>query len=359
MKFFNRDSGERNTKMEETKTTRKPRTRKAAQPVQDAASEPAQNTNKFDALDDITRETLLAQKPKYDPSIFVEGIMQADGEIILFVPAAKRMKWFRMDYPDGVVVPEPPIINNRRVTVIAKVYKTKEDLQNNLPAAVNMASRFAGDGDIYAVDSCATRAQSRALRDLGYDVPMDAHIIEGWTPITQEAGTSVNEDALESGISVGDCVPKFLRDMAAPSVRTPELVAALEQEKAPEKPPMAAPKAAPAEPKPVTPSAPAPESEPAPVVAAAEAPKPMPSVQPVNPMPEADDDPLMQKAHEQFATLADAEAYTSRVLGNRTVGEQPDNRVAYYAKNAKVGKGNDELLGLAMLLVAKARNLAV
>lgn len=342
--------------MSETQMSRKPRTKKAA--AEDAANEP---DDPFAALDAVTKEMLRSKLPQYDPSVFVEGIMQPDGNLILYVPAAKRMDWFRADYPDGVVVPEPPVINGRRVTVVAKVYKTREDLRDGLPAAVNMASRFMGDNDLYAVDSCVTRAQSRALRDLGYDVPVNAHVIEGWTPITkqEEGNAPVVEDALESGVSLRDRVPKFLRGDDIPAVRTPELINALEKHAEQQTAPMPAPTPAPA-PSPVPQvKEPEPVKEPAkkPAESAPVSAKPVaPPKAEVNPAP-MDEDPLIRKALDKFQTLANAEAYTSRVLGGKSVGEQPDNRVAYYAKNAKVGKVADEALGLAMLLVAKARNL--
>lgn len=109
----------------------------------------------------------------------------------------KRMAWFKTDYPEGIVAPDPPQYVGRRVTITVRIYKNRDDFRNNLPAAVNMATRVLNDNDAYCVDTCVTRAQSRALRDLGYDLPRDAHYIEGWTP-TQHVKKDLPDDALES-----------------------------------------------------------------------------------------------------------------------------------------------------------------
>lgn len=156
-------------------------------------------------LDEKTREMYLRtcseNASHYDPSVFVEALVDEAGTMHLFVPAKKRMGWFKTDYPEGIVAPDPPQYVGRRVTITVRIYKNRDDFRNSLPAAVNMATRVLNDNDAYCVDTCVTRAQSRALRDLGYDLPRDAHYIEGWTP-TQHVKKDLPDDALESSMTM-------------------------------------------------------------------------------------------------------------------------------------------------------------
>ena len=125
---------------------------------------------KMKYLDESTRKkyfsSLSFSESDYDPSVFIEALRDDKGNLQLYVPARKRMAWFKTDYPEGMVMLDPPQYCGRRVTVTARVYKTREDYKNNLPSAVNMATRVLADNDDYLVDVCVTRAQSRALRDI-------------------------------------------------------------------------------------------------------------------------------------------------------------------------------------------------
>lgn len=316
---------------------------------------------KMAALDDETKATLATER-KYDPSVFIE-VIQRGAERILLIPATKRMAWFKLDNPTGVVVTEPPIFNGRRVTVIAKVYKNRDDYQNGIPMAVNMASRLMDDRDMYSVDSCVTRAQSRALRDAGYDLPMDAHEIQGWTPVKVMDGTApVPEDALESSATMSVAPnPATLQRVPDP-MTVPELAAALEQAAALEPAKTAAPETAAAALCPVgqeTPDAPPAISEEA--TPAAEAVNATPNQDttsaPKMDAPAAPSTVDSVQGNEMFASLEDAMAYSCRQLGGKTVGEQDDRRVSYYAKRAQANGVRDPKLACAMLMVAQARGI--
>ena len=77
-------------------------------------------------LDEKTREMYLRtcseNASHYDPSVFVEALVDEAGTMHLFVPAKKRMAWFKTDYPDGIVAPDPPQYVGRRVTITVRIY---------------------------------------------------------------------------------------------------------------------------------------------------------------------------------------------------------------------------------------------
>lgn len=345
--------------------------------------------NPKECLDENTRKVFFSKFSyggigSYDPSVFVEALRDKKGDLCLYVPARKRMAWFKTDYPDGMVIPDPPQYNMHRVMVVARVYKTAEDFKNNQPAAVNMATRLLDDKDPYVVDVCITRAQSRALRDMGYDIPRDAHIIEGWTPIkdSDKDIPEENADALEASVViknyVSDLEPKVTPDSAENVVEQPVQA---EPVAAPAEPSAASTDSADKKPKPGAKkvgrprkkggedaaekdSAPetASDADPAEVTkseaeanaagesAATEAPEQKTS---------SSADEVLERAQNAFPSIEDAEAYTSRLLGGKSVGEQNDLRIKYFAEKALKADCRDEKLGLATYLVANHRGIAL
>lgn len=86
----------------------------------------------WDPLDENTRKAYEGKTHtnEYDRSVFVEAVQNDEtGDCILYVPSSKRMRWFKTDYPCGVVIPDPPIFTGKRVTIVARVYKTPDDLE--------------------------------------------------------------------------------------------------------------------------------------------------------------------------------------------------------------------------------------
>ena len=357
-----------------------------------------------DALDEITRAkyfSILSHVPHdYDPSIFVEALQDENGNLRLYVPTRKRLAWFHMDYPNGVVIPDPPEFKGRMVTVKAQAYKTHEDLLRNVPAAVNMATRLVNDKDEYVVDVCVTRAQSRVLRDLGYDLPRDAHIIDGWTPIKRvNADAKLPEDALEASVDMGNFMSKLAPEPTNP-VKKPETEAPAAEPKPAEtvetEPPAATskrssrtrskasketPSASPEQPAAAqqdVAAAPNPESVSAPehptdtaetnegtkMPDASTSPQVAPAAETANEtshqvLEGAESDELLQQAMSVFASVEEAGAYTCRLLQKQTVADLTDMRIKFFASKAVSGTCRDEKLGLATYMVAKYRGIAL
>lgn len=354
-------------------------------------------------LDEKTREMYLRtcseNSSHYDPSVFVEALVDEAGTMHLFVPAKKRMAWFKTDYPDGIVAPDPPQYVGRRVTITVRIYKNRDDFRNNLPAAVNMATRVLNDNDAYCVDTCVTRAQSRALRDLGYDLPRDAHYIEGWTP-TQHVKKELPDDALESSMTIADFMPTMaptvpehvpvpettpaqVSEPAASITKTDEKSVddgkkPAEEENGTQSEPPAKRRGRPRKVK-----APEEEEELKSIDTATSAQKLEPIQtamvdatsdtvdQTVNnaideatavelaTIESAETPDLLDRAKGVFATVGEAEGYTSRIIGGKTVAEQPEMRIIYFARKALAGSCRDEKLGLAAYMVAKDRHYQI
>lgn len=356
-------------------------------------------------LDEATRAKYFSSHSRtawgYDPSVFVEALQDEQGNLQLYVPARKRMAWFKTDYPDGVVTLDPPEFKGRMVTVTARVYKTRDDYRTNVPAAVNMATRVINDKEEFLVDVCATRAQSRALRDLGYDIPRDAHIIEGWTPIKAVAtGSKLPEDALEASV----IMERFMSDLT-PAVNVAKKGAAVPEQTAPEQtapeqtapeqtaPEQAAPKAsAESAAKPQKASRKRTEASPQETPAKSEAEGKKAKAQDdvvsetkaaagpednsvptgvaektaetqsdtdAAAQPDASGDELLQRAMSVFASVDEAGAYHSRLLQKGTVAEQEDVRIRYFANKALRNTCRDEKLGLAAYMVALHRGITL
>lgn len=364
-------------------------------------------------LDENTRRAFLGKQPRgnYDASVFVEAI-ENDGERYLYVPGAKRVRWFKVDHPTGVVFPDTPIYTGKRVTVVARVYNSIEDYQKNLPCAINSCTRILSD-DIYEVDSVVTRAMSRALRDAGYDLPRDAHIIEGWTPVkTLKSGASVPEEALESSTSTA-FIPIGLpgvvaaekpaateessaTDTSATAVPaqdaqsendekkseiTPEnvfsimvpaskLVSPAKHRGCPRKhpieetdKPVEEPKKSAEEPKAENNSADEEKPDDLNTVPEANAGVentaiPAPFIPVKKDVPDSFDG-LFEKAKTIFDSYEAAMAYSSKLLSWKTVGEQRDERIAFYVRKAMKGTLTDEMLGYACAIAAKERDLTI
>lgn len=347
----------------------------------------------WDPLDENTRKAYEGKTHtnEYDRSVFVEAVQNDEtGDCILYVPSSKRMRWFKTDYPCGVVIPDPPIFTGKRVTIVAKVYKTPDDLEKNLPCAVNSCTRILDD-DKYTIDAAVTRAQSRALRDMGYDLPCDAHEIPGWTPIhVVHENKNLPEDAIESQKNVIVNIPIINTPAApvtvvtekpavtpAPIIAPPIMVEDMDNTASSEpkkndtqendtavtrqehvkarrshkpKEDVAMKTNTTLKEKSSTDSA---QTENASAV------QNKPSVIPTTSVVDkqkngfANLDELYAKAKTVFANSDEALAYTCRLLGKRTVKDQNLKRVNYFAKKAVEGALRDENLGYACAIVAK------
>lgn len=342
--------------------------------------------NPMDCLDENTKKVYFSKFSNggvgsYDPSVFVEALRDKDGNLHLYVPARKRMAWFKTDFPNGMVIPDPPVYNMHRVMVVARVYKTADDFKNNQPAAVNMATRLLDDKDPYIVDVCITRAQSRALRDMGYDIPRDAHILKGWTPIKEDTKNTLEEnaDVMEASVVIknytSELEPKLSDSTAmtssdvkaesaavpAPSAKSAVTTATgaddtdKSQKSVSRKPGRPRKKPAEAVEAPAE-TTEAPQKE-APVEDGSDASEQHAPVDSEQKSDVATD--VAARAQNAFPSIEEAEAYSSRLLGGKTVGEQNDLRIKYFAEKALKADCRDEKLGLAAYLVACQRGISL
>lgn len=348
-------------------------------------------------LDDASRNAFVGRgfTEGYDPSVFCEVMQNNKTEQrIIYVPCANRIRWFRTDYPEGMVIPDAPTFAGRRVVVTAKVYLTRADFVEGRVAAMNSCTRDIANEDTYIVDATVTRAQSRALRDLGYDLPRDAHEIPGWTPVkVVDDNTTMPEDAMESKASIHVPIigiphgekevqpPVMVED--EPSVETIETAQVKKvipdnQPTETEKPKnlqtpepevkhrrgrkpkvITLVKEAPSESKPAEQEQPTNvvETKEQPVIKENAAPTELPKNDEVAP---ASFEDLYKKGIEIFGSADAAANYSSKQLQLKTVGEQSDTRLSYFAKKALSGAAMmDKNLGPACAVVMKSKNLSI
>lgn len=348
-------------------------------------------------LDDASKNAFVGRgfTEGYDPSVFCEVMQNNKTEQrIIYVPCANRIRWFRTDYPEGMVIPDAPTFVGRRVVVTAKVYLTRADFVEGRVAAMNSCTRDIANKDTYIVDATVTRAQSRALRDLGYDLPRDAHEIPGWTPVkVVDDNATMPEDAMESkasihvpiiGIPHGEKevqppvmvedeppvatietaqVKKVIPDNQPTETEEPKNLQTPEPEvkhRRGRKPKVITlVKEAPSESKPAEQEQPTNvvETKEQPVIKENAAPTELPKNDEVAP---ASFEDLYKKGIEIFGSADAAANYSSKQLQLKTVGEQSDTRLSYFAKKALSGAAMmDKNLGPACAVVMKSKNLSI
>lgn len=349
-------------------------------------------------LDDASKNAFVGRgfTEGYDPSVFCEVMQNNKTEQrIIYVPCANRIRWFRTDYPEGMVIPDAPTFVGRRVVVTAKVYLTRADFVEGRVAAMNSCTRDITNEDTYIVDATVTRAQSRALRDLGYDLPRDAHEIPGWTPvkIVDDDNATMPEDAMESKASIHVPIigiPHGEKEVQPPvMVEDEPPVATIEttqvKEVIPDKQPTETeesknsptpepevkhrrgrkPKViAPVEEAPVE-NKPTEQEQPTSVVETKEQPVVKENAAPTeqqknDEVAPASFEDLYKKGIEIFGSVDAAANYSSKQLQLKTVGEQSDTRLSYFAKKALSGAAMmDKNLGPACAVVMKSKNLSI
>lgn len=349
---------------------------------------------RLNVLDENTRNAYMRKEhtADYDRSVFVECQQNNDnGERRLYVPSPKRVDWFIADNPDGIVYTEPPVIIGHYFSITAKVFRNRADRESGMFAAMHQYNGNLNINDASKdLNSCATRAMGRALRNIGYDLPRDAHEIPGWTPIKIiDSKSVIPDDALESSVVVKSFLPPMSLvkgtierdkkktvnetnsiedapgDKATPSTSTPaknNAPAMTQDEPSTQMAPTVMPAAVKVMADPVVAdevkTAKEPRSE---AVVSIQA---RGNADKTNGGSAADAAPLtiteiLEKAHETFDSISAAEAYSSYLLGRKSVGEQNDMRIKYYAKKAVVGVVKDEKLGLACVMVADNRKLDI
>lgn len=349
---------------------------------------------------------------QFDPSALLVAQCDEKGQV-LFMPAMNRWRWFKLDHPDAVVVPRDPVFVSRVVTVAVDVYLSIDDKLAQRVFCSGACSSLLTD-DVHLVNSLRTRAIGNAMRNAGYDIPMSAHFIEGWTEV-RGAADPVPEEAMESGVRIIPIVPPAQSEeetLQAADESTLTLSVPAQQETSSEKVDSTA-SAAPSkgkkastrkkkepeskenepEPKENEPelnevqsdapatvnnqpdtSVPNEEASEEPVVEASQPAEETEKVEvkqeeSVSDTGSAQDKPavyaradvaqMLQEAREVFGGVVGAEGFTHPVFWNTGVGEQSDMRVGYFAKKGIAGELPDKKLALATLLVAYERGLKI
>lgn len=342
---------------------------------------------RINALDEETKAVYLgapvSEHPNYDRSVFVEAIVdKTTKKKILFVPSAKRVEWFRTEYPKAVIVTDPPVFCGKCFSIEARVFMSLDDMMEGRMVARTQYNGYVSQSQDVDLNIACTRAKGRALRDLGYDLPRDAHEIPGWTRVNELEDGCKNPDAAESDVAVIVPVPLVPAENNEPKTKPNQTfeqhegkapVAANEaQESASQEEPVK--EKSPARKKKTTAtktnavpadedSAYLPEavvSEPeadSTVVSEPEEPKEMGDF---GSNETAEPGSVQESAMQKFPNVADAENYQCRVLSGKTVGEQPDARIKYFAQKAINGERViDPVLGLACVAVAMKRGLQI
>lgn len=279
--------------------------------------------SKLDCLGENERRAYLAAQNgapfegEFDSSIFCNArVDEETGEMILYIPADNRIKLFRLKHPNGRINVGEPKLFGQKIYVHAEIFANATD---GNPVVSNNAECKASEP--YAAEAASTRAISRALRVLGFDLPAEPRFIEGWTPI--EKGGKVSEDALESSVRIDDKIPDMSvilknREDAGPKAKSTESKILR-----------------------------IPKKEAIPV------PEPPKEQKPADPF-----EVMVIEAQKEFPTVEAALSYNSSTLSGKTLGEMSEadrnGRVKMGVTRLKAGKKlQDEKLAKAILVVGR------
>lgn len=147
-------------------------------------------------------ETIISRTEKLLPQYNVEGfdpnsvltkVVEKDAlgneSASLFMKYAPAMAWFLTVYPDGCFNHQFNVLNERKATVTASIYRNAQDTR---PAMTATCTRYYGEDENgrYYEQNAVTAAYRKALGYLGFGTPLDAHEVEG---IQTEMASSIPE----------------------------------------------------------------------------------------------------------------------------------------------------------------------
>lgn len=117
----------------------------------------------------------------FDPNDVLVKIEDTDenGQTVefLYMDHAAASQWFYTVFPNGAINHKLEVLNDRKATVTAFVYRDANDAH---PAATGLATRYFSE-DIHGRNyeqNAVTAAIRKALGYLGFGTPLDAHVTE-------------------------------------------------------------------------------------------------------------------------------------------------------------------------------------
>ena len=105
----------------------------------------------------------------FNPADFVRELKGDDGESSAYLDVKYRLLWFRLDHPNGKIVPEIISVDNTSAVVCCKLYLDRSDPADQF-IAMSYAQRFANAekfGDRF-LEIAETAAMGRVLAAAGY-----------------------------------------------------------------------------------------------------------------------------------------------------------------------------------------------
>ena len=135
----------------------------------------------------------------YDPNAALKIVEDVDqnGTVVketLFLRLQDSLAWFYTVFPEGCINHVFTVLNDRKATVTASVYRNPTDTR---PAATATCTKYYDDKDIngrFFEQNAVTAAYRKALGYLGFGTPLDAHFVEGQERVR---GTDVIEKSEE------------------------------------------------------------------------------------------------------------------------------------------------------------------
>ena len=170
----------------------------------------------------------------FDPNNVLTKVQDVDAhgtvEESLIMRWKPALQWFLTVFPNGTMGFDFIVLNERKATVKARIYR---DAKDTMPACEAVATRYHSDdkNGLYYEQNAVTAAYRKALSYLGFDAPMDAHDQEGLEVLTAD---EVPERG-EKGIVITPRPPRPVVQNADADILTAESVKEAKKEKATKK----------------------------------------------------------------------------------------------------------------------------
>lgn len=146
----------------------------------------------------------------FDPNTALTRVigMDKDGNQTesLYMKYAPAMAWFLTVYPNGCLNHTFNVLNDRKATVTASIFRNASD---NRPAATATCTRYYDESENgrYYEQNAVTAAYRKALGYLGFGTPIDAHMVDGIPtevngsiPEMTDAGVPITPPAVPAGL---------------------------------------------------------------------------------------------------------------------------------------------------------------
>lgn len=144
-------------------------------------------------LKDLSNLLPQYQVEGFNPNAALTKVVDTtqDGETqeALFMKFQPALCWFLTVFPDGCLNHQFVVLNDKKATVTANIYRNAVDTR---PAATATCTRYYGEdtNGKYYEQNAVTAAYRKALGYLGFGTPLDAEEVEG---IPVEMGNAIPE----------------------------------------------------------------------------------------------------------------------------------------------------------------------